>query len=247
MSRNPSPLVQADPKWQWPIDLTRYDRCPTLSSAELAALDTFAAHARHLVGEKVKAPLLRLIQPIQDVYDYAGLPPSMSTDIVRSLVWEMQRRRRAYWGWKLQEWKEIIGTPTSFALRYGWKATYYHPGRHFFPVMAYLLDIVPQASTLIELVAITSAAQNIFGKELITKAVEQVVSVLRGWGLIQRDVSKLRTCVSFLLVTNRSPYLQDLSSQVLETVKQTNTSPSILQPLYYVSRALHALSVIEAP
>src|SRR5258708_14553197 len=247
MSSNISPLVKADQAWQWPIDLTRYDRCPTLSSTELAALDSFAAHARHLVGEKVKAPLRRLILPIQDVYDYAGLPPSIYTDIVRALVWEMQRRRSAYWGWELQEWKEIIGTPTSFALRYGWKTTYYHPGRHFLPVMAYLLDIVPQTSALIELVAITSAAQTIFEKELITEAVEQVVSVLRGWGLIQRDLSKLRPCVMLLLVTTRRPYLQDLSSQTLETVKQTSTSPSILRPLYYVSRALHALSVIEAP
>jgi integrase len=247
VSSNISPLAQAGQAWQWPIDLTRYDRCPTLSSTELAVLDSFAAHARHLVGEKVKAPLRRLILPIQDVYDYVGLPPSMFTDIVRALVWEMQRRRTAYWGWELQEWKEIIGTPASFALRYGWKTTYYHPGRHFLPLMAYLLDIVPQSSVLIELVAITSAAQAIFGKELIPEAVEQVVSVLRGWGFIQRDLSKLRTCVSFLLVTNRSPYLQDLSSQTLETVKQTSTSPSILQPLYYVSRALHALSVIEAP
>lgn len=44
------------------------------------------------------------------------------------------------------------------------------------------------------------AARRIFGKELTHQAVERLLTVLRGWGYQQRDLTHFTTCVCLLLL-----------------------------------------------
>jgi hypothetical protein len=57
-------------RWQWPIDLTRYDRTPTLTPAESAALVALGWEVRRGRGHNLHRPewaaIARLVQPLDD-------------------------------------------------------------------------------------------------------------------------------------------------------------------------------------
>src|SRR5207245_11411644 len=54
-------------------------------------------------------------------------------------------------------------------------------------------------------------------------------------------------CICYLLLRNRSPYLEDLSIELLELVKQTCTIRCVHENIFRVSRWLYALGIINNP
>lgn len=69
-------------------------------------------------------------------------------------------------------------------------------------------------------------ANKIFGKEVVRAAVGRLRSVLTAWGYRQQSEAHLTTCVSYLLLKNRSPVLEHLTIELLEAAARSVLSPS---------------------
>jgi hypothetical protein len=97
--------------WQWPLDVSRYDRTPSLTPRELAALDRRArfpqrfGHWSPLFLEEFD----RLARPIKDALEFLQLTSAIRGAVQRVFVQEMHRRRNTYWAWTPEHWHEIVG------------------------------------------------------------------------------------------------------------------------------------------
>src|SRR5205085_9531856 len=94
---------------------------------------------------------------------------------------------------------------------------------------------------------VTSTARKIWGDETLSAHVRRLTGVLRTWGYQEKHPVKFTACIAYLLLRNRSPYLETLTDELVETVNQTCTIPSVRDRLYPVSRALAALGLIHCP
>ncbi len=141
---------------------------------------------------------------------------------------------------------EHVHAPLS-TRHYGWQGKRGHPARQFLPAIAYLLDVDPDAGTLINPIGITAFARRIFGQEALDAAVAPLLTILHSWGYTHanKTVTRFGTCVFYLLVQNRSPYLEDVSIELLERYAQPCAPDSVRQHIFQVSRALNALGIIK--
>jgi hypothetical protein len=166
---------------------------------------------------------------------------------------EMYRRGSSFWAWTCEEWSEIIGPDRkSFAQQYGWQRTAHNAGapRRLLPLLAYLFCPSYPVDALSEASQMLSLARRVFSSRLIEEAVQRLSTVLGSWGyqLHQRQgYAKLRITVVYLFLHNRSPYLEDLSLPLLETVYLSSTTPLIRGQILQVSHALCALGIIAKP
>lgn len=234
--------------WVWPINVSAYDRNPTLSEAERTALSSrFKGGQTKQERDASKLMLSRLLQPIEDVVSFLHPDANTRYDMIRVLLFEMHRRGTAFWAWSGKEWLESVSSdPTTFALRYGRScdAGNIDQARRFLPVLSYLCHLPPDIDAWLQFFIPYALARRIFGSAAIDDAVEQLMAILRSWGYHPELRDNFRTCVCYLLLRNRSPYLQDLTSDLLESIALQCSIPSVQHYLYRVSRALHALGFI---
>jgi len=234
-------------KWSWPINVATYDRTTELCPEELQELRRKLSMKKSPFRARSWAILDRLLHPIEDVLDCIDAPLDKRRVIVRAMMCEMSWRGRSFWGWSLEEWRESISPNlASAAQRYGWKGEASHPARQFLPALAYLLDVHPDAGTLIDTISITAFARRIFGQEALDNALQSLLKVLHSWGYKHNaTIAQFSTCVFYLLVQNRSPHIEDLSIELLERFHQSCSVSSVGQYVFQVSRALNALGVTE--
>ena len=216
--------------WIWPVNLALCDRDPVLSGAEKSALTKVLQRMSKppfSVRKRSDERLDRLLTPIQNALACVHAENRCCHRAIYVLCAEMNRREKAFWEWSVEEWYESI-TPTreAFAHRYGW-------------VVSRSLDGRP------ELVALTALAYKIFGVETIRNTVQVVKGVLESWGYRLKIQRRIIACVCYLLLKNRSPFLEDLSSAFIEEVHQTCSMPAVKRHLFQVSRALAALKVVD--
>jgi len=235
-------------RWCWPINVAHYDRTPELHPDELKELRRKVRKKKSPFRSPTWAVLDRLVRPIEDVLQYVHAPLSKRHCIVRAVMTDMAARGTSFWAWSLDEWRESIGRDlTQAAQRYGWKGEFSHPARPFLPAIAYLLDVHPDAPTLINPIGITAFARRIFGQEALDAALRPLLTILDSWGYTHANKTATRfgTCVFYLLVQNRSPYLEDLSIELLEHCSQFCAVDSVKSHIFQVSRALNALGIIK--
>jgi hypothetical protein len=200
-------------RWRWPVDLSRYDQSPTLSRREKEQIAYLATrHVGSGAGpwpEDCKAALMRLIQPVRDVLNRATKDVHFRYHAIRALLKEMHRRGRSYWSWSDEEWLATVGpTNKDFLCRHTCKVV-----THRQPIfaIAYLLggfrdfDGFPPHG-----IEIATLADTVFGREAMKAAVDTTFGVLHEWGYNQSMREKMRTALSYLLLTNRSPNLASL-------------------------------------
>jgi integrase len=234
--------------WVWPINISAYDRNPTLSEAERTALSSrFKEGQTKQERDSSKLMLTRLLQPIEDVLTFLHADANTRYDMIRVLLFEMHRRGTAFWAWSGEDWLEsVCSDPTTFALRYGRScdAGNIDQARRFLPVLSYLCHLPPDIDAWLQFFIPYALARRIFGSAAIDDAVEQLMAILRSWGYHPKLRDNFRTCVCYLLLRNQSPHLQDLTSDLLEIIALQCSIPSVQNYLYRVSRALHALGFI---
>jgi hypothetical protein len=93
------------------------------------------------------------------------------------------------------------------------------------------------------------AARKVFGRTAVEQAVEQVVSVLHGWGQRSPQVTaRTVSLVCHVLLLNRSPLLADLSEDTLQALRANMSIPYPLrQNVHSLHRALAALRYVSPP
>ena len=239
------PFSSNPDRWRWPINPAQYDRYPQLRKREYAELEKVFLRASGQLRKPNKAVLRRLMRPIDDVLMHLQAPrQSIDYEAIRFICLEMYRRNKTFWAWTQEEWKEIMySDEASFAQQLG--QTRIGNIRNVLLALVYLLDMVPDPSSLFSFSAIPPLARKIFGKEMIEKAVAQITTVRQSWGYQQKDTGKLTTCICYLLLRNRSPYLEDLRSELIEEIDRTTELVNVREFLFQVSRMLFTLGIIE--
>ncbi|MEE4543597.1 hypothetical protein V2S66_16650 [Streptomyces sp. V4-01] len=249
------PIPTTAPLWAWPVDLTRYDRRGLLTEAEAEALRNCRIDQvrRHdLAADPVSLrPAARLVRPLADVLAALHLPPDdrhqrrYARDAAGLVLIRSGELRRAFWGWSVQDWADLINTDGAEFRRH-WGGQIGPNARPFLIAYAYLLGEFTAFERLGRFMR-PSLARRVFGAGPVDIAVEQVCTVLADWGY-RRDAQKLETAVCQVLLLNRSPQLEDLSAEALGELRE---SPAMGgqwgKDLHGVHRAVAALGHAAPP
>jgi len=243
----------SEPAWPWPIDITRYDRTPTLSPSEADALAVLEDQVREWRRPRERGSIWRvldrLVSPLADVRATLTAPSVHQRRSADAAVAAVLRvcavEHSPYWAWSAPTWIRVLGaTQAEFhAAHPPWVD---RQARHYLIALAYLLDCFTDLWPLGNYKRL-ALAEKIFGPARIRVAVDRLATVLCGWGY--QDAQKGRAfprvlCEVFLV--NRSPRLIDLSLGVLDGLR-TTAHPEKRTRLFQVQRALAALGLMDAP
>lgn len=233
--------------WKWPVDLTRYDRSPLLTTAEREALDTLMTNfARHRTNwpPHVRPQLARLLQLVQDALDAMQAKRSVRGNTINLLVHAMHRRHMAYWAWTPEEWLPILGT--SF---YAFQA-FHGPTvncRHHLIATSYLLCGFNRLDQLGHFEQYT-LAQKIFGTQCVDAVIADVSAELRRWGYgYERSTGSMRQVLCELMLAVRSPLLEAMTLEALETIIRQDKAGNLYKGIVTLSYLLVKRGHIPAP
>jgi integrase len=240
---------------RWPVGLDRYDRHGMLTEQEAAALtQTSVDRLRHhgLAAEAAMLPAIaRLIRPLVDALD--GLDwhrderhqRRYARDAAGLILMRCNDLRRAFWGWSVQEWADLI-SDDGYAFRNRWPGQIGPNARPFLIAYAYLLGEFT-AFELLGRFQRHTLAQRIFGQEAVAVAVEQICTTLADWGY-HRGPQQLTSVICQILLLNRSPQLADLTTSALT---QLRAHPAMkghwAKDFHGIHRAIAALGHATAP
>lgn len=250
---NPLPSFPFQPSkrsssWQWPLDLGQYNRTAELTLEEHVQLDhmarrkiwtpVFSSRDAKPYPLSPDAPLARLLQPIYDVWKVTAISGQECTDTLVVLCREMHRRRRTYWAWNHEQWCESLASTT----------TIYRKSRNCrrtILCVSYLLCgfVDPRHFPVYRL---SSLASTLLGEVAVQEAIQRTCRELHAWGYsAYRMQHEFPNVIALLLLTNRSPFLEDLSSTVVDRVYQSPISSHLKDDLRAVSRILVQLGYLE--
>jgi hypothetical protein len=152
----------------------------------------------------------------------------------------------SYWAWDAVEWAALLGTSRK-AYQRAYPRWADSSARSYAIALAYLFGFAELH--LLGNVGRAAVARKVFGKARVDDAVDQVTSVLHGWGQRSPQVTaRTVSLVCHALLLNRSPRLEDLSADVLRELRTNMTIPySLRQNIHGVHRALAALGVTSRP
>jgi hypothetical protein len=233
-------IPATDGTWWWPVDLSTYDRSPTLSAAEAAELEALV-ESRTLPGLPRfynYAGLERLFRPLRDVLDITRADTESRHGVLAVVAQEMWERRTSYWSWADGDWQEILDVGgQAFRERYHT----HNRARYHLMAIAYLLCGL--AALPGERVDYQLLADRVFGHEIVEATLQPVTEITRGWGYTKK-LHYVRAAMSVLLLVNRSPLLKDVSEAAIEKVRHGNFSKHIQRDVVPIGRALATLGVI---
>jgi integrase len=227
-------------EWRMPIVPEAYDRSP-LTDEELWALHVCVIQCSHNPGlrETVAARrlLVRLDAPIADVFHlrYKGKCLDALVAVQRIVRREMYRLGKIFWQWSEQDWLDILcPTVHMFYARHGKNACTH------MPIMdaAYLIGSVADLRPVGMEQHTSEAASTYFGAELVDAQCKRIFDALAGKGYKngRGSVRDMRKGLSTLFLLNRSPYLEDISGELLavasaESVKMRQVTRRITTSL----------------
>jgi hypothetical protein len=241
--------------WSWPVDLARYDRRGLLTEAEADALRSLSLDQLRRDGLDAAAPALRptarLIRPLADALNALHWPPAnrhqrrFARDATGLVLIRCGELSRAYWGWSVQDWTDLINADGAEFRRF-WGGQIGPNARPFLIAYAYLLGDFT-AFERIGRFQRQRLAHRIFGAEVVDDTVRRICAVLADWGY-RRGPDQLTSAVCQILLLNRSPLLEDLSGQALAAIR---TAPAMQgqwgKDFYGIHRAVAALGHAELP
>ena len=224
--------------WVWPVNIERYDRTPELKRQEVEALERNLPRLEQGVlpfNVMREAKVHRLLDPLEDVFDHIGFRRIRRPGLKILLLREMLRRGRSPWGWTEDEWLETIEKSGR--------------ERHSVSAAAYLLC---QFDGLHRLgrrnFVFCCLSHRIFGRERLRALFSEVREMLLSWGYRERLAGIYAPRVLCeLLITNRSPRLEDLTLELIETVAQRRVTPMGTWCLSAISKVLAGRGIISAP
>ncbi len=210
--------------WRMPIVPEDYDRGP-LTNSERRALEHLghaSASARGIMNTAsresfaARSLLSRLDQPLNDIFRLRH--QDRTQERMRSVHFvmhrEMYRREKMFWDWSVDEWMDTL-RPTSAVFDATWGRM--TGCRITIMDAAYLLAGISDLRPVEFVLHVAEAANTYFGKDLITQQCRRLLDALIGKGY--RDSPNtfqiLRQYLSLLFILNRSPYLEDLSEDLL--------------------------------
>jgi len=236
--------------WQWPVDPTQYDQRPDLSDIEVREL---AALVRRLERKEkswyhpASAALPRLLRPLSDIIaainahqPFQGHSNLRGT-VIGVMVRAMHRQHVSFWAFTQAQWLDLLGTDYyAYVDNQGESARC----RQHLIAVSYLLCGFQDLHALgkIEYYAL---ARKIFGPELLDGAIRSIQKDLEQWGYAKKRSSiYVRQAIPRTLLANRSPYVEDLTIDVLEDLYHAGGPMHVKQGLVMISLVLHHRALI---
>jgi integrase len=253
----PASRQAAAEAWVWPVDTVSYDRRPDLSPAERDALTQLGMSVRRRRGHDRDAPqwhvIARLLGPLDDARAAMWCPDSRYyqraiTDAIGLILLRCAEYGTAFWGWSNQDWVQLIGTGAR-EFEQAWPGWVDGTIRPYITAYAYLLTGFTSFQ-LLGHVDKLPLAWRVFGKDTVHDVLEQVSNVLGNWGYRVGSPHDYRlppvVCLGLLL--NRSPRLDDLTTEAFERIRQ---HPALARchvgTLHGLQRAVAALGHCDPP
>jgi integrase len=225
------------PPWVWPVKPEQYDRTPDLRTEEIELLRDNLRYLKkgiHACEVLAKCDLPRLLRPLEDVCSHTRLHEKYRPGLKVLMLSEMAARARTFWGWSEEEWIEIT------------KNTGHE--KHTVAVFAYLLcgfnalHKFGRRNFLFH-----GIARRVFGQERIAALSGEIRDMLLQWGYRSRMASVyVPRVLCEVLVTNRSPHLEDITVEVLKAVERRRSSPLSTYCLSALSNVLAGCGIISA-
>ncbi|MEU7835651.1 tyrosine-type recombinase/integrase [Nonomuraea sp. NPDC049129] len=241
--------------WPWPIDPARYDRRSRLTELELDGIRELGSELLHRTRggannlDSVRhASLRRLLRPLDDAQAALHWVPGrrarqrFARDAAALVLIRCGDLGRSFWDWSEQDWIDLID-PDGENFRRTWPGQIGANVRPFLIAFAYLFGEFT-AFDRIGRFHRPSLAWRIFGREPVDGAIGQIREVLTGWGYTVRE-GYLAASVCQMLLLNRSPRPQDLSTSMLLRLRVDPAMGGQQDVLHGVHRALAALGFVD--
>jgi hypothetical protein len=244
--------IASSSKWEWPVDIMRYDHSPWLSSEEQGALESWIMYrAREQGGripQELKQTLHRLLLPLSDVLDSTPIDESSRRGTLRLIALGMHQRKTAFWAWSSEEWIEMLSTKKRKANDIPGQEMYVgNVCRGYAIALAYLLCDFKDLPSL-GVYYRESLANKLFGEERVQVAVQQVLEILKQWGYKELNTQKfVPNAVYETLLVNRHPNLATVTRETLEFIYYQTAPPHLRNGIILLSRVLVHLGIIAQP
>jgi integrase len=256
LSRTANPTV--DIRWYSPLAGRRFDTTVAVRPEEVQAIQELGVpNLRRLQHHDPSAPgwrvIRRLLRPLETVN--AGLDSPATPhrrramlDVVAVLLVCCAGMGRTFWGWTTQEWVHLLGRDQAEFRRNApaWAGDEVRP---YLAAHAHLLGSFTEFHRLGSVQRLT-LSWRIFGRDRVSGEITRVRAVLAEWGyrLGRDDDTLLPMVVCQLFLLNRSPHLEDLTTDVFDRVRSDRLLEGTrLNTLYALQRAVAALGFCDPP
>ena len=229
-----------------PVDLRLCRRSRGLTPAERQALADL--NKRFDAGHKpwpaqISAALKQLLQPVYDGLEIIKAARTPRNSLVHLLAQEMHRRQKPYWAWMEDEWLEVLcPTEREFHLRHKWSGNC----RQYAVAVSYMLcgfSKINEIGTFFQ----SRLAIKVFGRETAEAAVQRVQEELKGVGYGSRMKFGVSHALYSAMLLNRSPRLEDLTKEVLETVFKQCAAVYVKRGVKTLSHSLVRMGILTEP
>ncbi len=229
-------LATQDSVWTWPVPVEAYDRAEELTLAEPEFL-TVEVPVRIEGGQGESqsfSAVRRLVQPLEDVFNYIEFRGYKKDSLLVFLLDEMGRRRRSFWGWKDEEWIEIVEHRRYDAYR--------------LIAVAYLLGGFQDLEGFGKRRQVYfRLAQCAFTPERFGGMVEEAKEGLAVLGYQKRTLRRVPLTLAKLLLSTRSGRLRDLTEEALRKFQRTTPNVALEHCVVALSHWLASKRIIETP
>ena len=230
-------------KWQFPIDVSKYNRSPYLTKSEKEEIEKVANSSKNWCKKTYKI-LDRLLKPINDSLDLITFHLPSRSPVIKVILKEMNKRQTTFWSWGKEDWGEIVDCSSdTFRKRYKVSSRI----QLNLIIIVYLLfrydfhrtDNCKRPAYLV--------ATKVFGEELVKQGCQQITKGYLSLGYTKKsNGEKLRTTISDLFLVNQSPYLEDLTIETLKDLRKNENIPSYLKAeIISISFALFNMGIIK--
>src|SRR6266567_5100003 len=248
---NASALQQtfpARPVWRMPIRPEHYDRTPLSDVERIALAVLVSGHAplNSSARRRAEATLGRVIRPLHDVYALRRVDASTRPQATRVMLGQMHRRSKSFWQWSAHEWCDVVGvTAESFEAANGLPRRREGLRPHLLDV-AYLLCGFEQFGPIWTATAFYPMARVAFGANVLDGQIARLDAVLanNGYSSGHLSVKQRHQAIAFILLLNRSPWLEDLCWAALERAASIAITHAASIILHRIAKALVLLGII---
>lgn len=245
MNAVPATISKRTKRWQWPLDLGRYDRSPSVSTAELKEIRILLKNewrGRYRM-EAWARRLDRVVRPILDAQKLFPSSYQHRAAVIRVILTEVHRRRSSFWSWSGRSWMTICATSRSaFGMRYG----SHGDARASLMAIAVALKrpIDLNKCGVFEKVLL---AQKVFGEQVVDDAVKRVIDALDGWGYGKSHKAHDESVLCEAMLLSGSPLLEDVPREILADLYTQCVPIQRRYAIHRLSLVLYQLGFIEAP
>lgn len=181
---------------------------------------------------QMHATLPRLIIPLCDALEVIDATARVRLQIVKLLLTKMHQEQKSYWATSEAEWLAFLPSAC--------RASTNTP-RYYLVSTIYLLGGISSVSAITGFQSAT-LARELFGQERFDGALMRVSEALRKLGYSEFSASSknlyLPLVLGHVLLINRQPALEEVTSELLETLYQKYESNNHRAALYRLSAAL---------